>query len=181
MGRTVHIPNPRYMPARSDIGDDAPLRLIVAAVAGSMTAGGAAKGRPIVKRTTTLRAARIDATRIVLAKSRQFDRPLTTLWHTVGMHAHGKRLTREACLWRGRGASRPPYGKIKAAVPGGGEASGNQSGTAMRDSASRAASCKKARKFKNHGNIARPNNPGSRANAHRGVHFGHSIAGRARP
>jgi len=103
------------MAARNNVGDNAPLRLAVSAVAGSMMAGGAAKGRLVIERTMTLRAARIDATRIVFAKSQQFARPLMTLWHAVGMHANCECLTREARLWWRRGTGRPAYGKIKAA------------------------------------------------------------------
>ena len=57
-GRT-DVRNPRHMPARSEVGDDTPLRLAVAAVLaypdGSMTASGlrreAARGRLVIERT----------------------------------------------------------------------------------------------------------------------------------
>jgi hypothetical protein len=53
------VRNPRHMPARSEVGDDTPLRLAVAAVLaypdGSMTASGlrreAARGRLVIERT----------------------------------------------------------------------------------------------------------------------------------
>jgi hypothetical protein len=53
------VRNPRHMPARSEVGDDTPLRLAVAALLaypdGSMTASGlrreAARGRLVIERT----------------------------------------------------------------------------------------------------------------------------------
>jgi hypothetical protein len=59
MFRPTDVRNPRHMPARSEVGDDTPLRLALAAILaypdGSMTASGlrreAARGRLVIERT----------------------------------------------------------------------------------------------------------------------------------
>jgi len=60
-------------------------------------------------------AARVDLKRVVFAKSQQFDRPLMTLWRTVGVRVDCRLLMDEAPIPQGRGAARPHYGRIKAA------------------------------------------------------------------
>jgi hypothetical protein len=58
-----------------------------------------------------LRAARVHSGCIISVKSQRLARPLMTHWRAIGVPADCRRLTAEA----GRGAARPPYGKIKAA------------------------------------------------------------------
>jgi hypothetical protein len=68
------------------------------------------------------------------------------------------------------------HGEIKAAAPVDGKVSRSQSGTAGRNSASRAAFSGKARKFKDRSGTMPSSSPGSPTIAHRGAHFGCSIA-----
>jgi hypothetical protein len=116
------VRNPRDIPARNNIGDDAPLRLAVLAAGyldESMTASGlrreVAKGLAI-ERAATLRPARVVPKRIVFAKSQQFLRRLTTLWRAVGVRIDRRRLTGEARIRQGREAARcGPVGWLKSA------------------------------------------------------------------
>jgi hypothetical protein len=117
------VSNPRDIPARNNIGDDAPLRLAVLAAGyldESMTASGlrreVAKRRLAIERAATLRPARVGPKRIVFAKSQQFDRRLTALWRAVDVRIDRRRLTGEARIRQGREAARcGPVGWLKSA------------------------------------------------------------------